>query len=108
MPLPPPRPADALASPVDLPDRFGARRPGLRWAAGSIAVATLFLGATNAVTIRDWAEDLTPSLWQAEASAAADRWVELTDRAGIGTPRAGLHALWKRAQALRFGDASGE
>ena len=90
-------------SPVDLPAQEGRDRYGLGWATGAIALATLLLAALNAVAIQDWADELRPSPLQAEVAAAADRWVEITDAAGLGTPRAALHAAWKRAQAARFG-----
>ncbi|PTQ11645.1 hypothetical protein CLG96_09550 [Sphingomonas oleivorans] len=96
--------ADETLSPVDLPVGEAVDAHPLRWTSVTIAVAALFLLMTNAVSIRDWANDLTPSPAQARFAAAAEEWVAITDRIGLGAPRATLHGLWKKAQAARFGD----
>lgn len=93
-----------MDSPIDLPERDPGAR-GLGWTSMTIAVATLLLLATNAVSISDWADELPPSPWQAQLATAADQWRATTDAIGLGTPRAWLHARWKSAEALRFGGA---
>lgn len=89
-------------SPIDLP-AAPLEEAGLGWTSVAIAVAALFLLATNAVALRDWAEELTPGPAQARFAAATERWVEITDAAGAGAARAWLHARWKVAEAARFG-----
>lgn len=88
-------------SPIDLPDE-PLDAPGLGWTAGVIAIAALLLLAMNAVALRDWVEEQTPGPVQAQAAAAAEQWVALTDAIGIGRPRAWLHDLWKQIEAARF------
>ena len=95
--------ADETLSPVDLPEPETGRHP-LVWTSIVIAVASLFLFFTNAATIHDWAIEQTPSPAQARLLALTERWVEITGELGLGTPRARAHALWKEAQAARFGD----
>ena len=101
--------ADDSLSPVDLEDVDGyAALPGLAWGSAAIAIAALLLAATNAVAIRDWANEQTPSPTQERLSYAAERWVAITDDIGLGSARAAMHGWWKRAQALTFGaDAAG-
>lgn len=94
-------------SPVDLPDE-PVDAPGLGWAAGVIAVASLLLLLLNAVSLRDWANDLTPGPAQAKLSEAADGWLRFTEAVGVGRPRAWLHDQWKKAEAARFGEAGDE
>jgi hypothetical protein len=92
-----------LHSPVDLgvPDHRGG---GLRWASVTIAVATIILLLANAGTLAGWVDEQTPSDWQLRASDISHDWADRMNRIGIGTPRKALHAQWKRAQAMRFGD----
>ncbi|WCT71986.1 hypothetical protein PQ455_10025 [Sphingomonas naphthae] len=98
--------ANETLSPVDLEDVDGyAALAGLGWASAAIAVAALLLAATNAVTIRDWANELTPSPTQERLSDAAEQWVAITDDLGLGAPRATMHGWWKQAQALTIGGA---
>lgn len=92
-------------SPIDLPDE-PLEAPGLGWAAGVIAIASLLLLAINAVALRDWANDLTPSPVQAKLADAAEGWFEFTEAIGIGKPRAWLHDQWKKAENARFGGAA--
>jgi hypothetical protein len=89
-------------SPIDLPEE-PLEGLGLGWAAGVIAIVSLFLLAGNAVSLRDWADDQTPGPVQAQAAAIAQQWLDLTDAVGIGRPRAWLHDLWKKAEAAHFG-----
>lgn len=89
-------------SPVDLPgDVLAGGRP-LAWTSVTIAVATLFLAATNATAINGWAVELEPSPLTARVAAASGWWLAATDRAGLGGPRAWVHARWEAAQAGRF------
>ena len=94
MPRETPSPIDLPAEPLD--------RPGLGWTAVTVAVATLVLLATNAVALRDWAEDLTPSPAQAQLSAATEQWAAITDRIGLGAARGWLHDRWKAIEGTRF------
>ena len=88
-------------SPIDLPGERDPS-PGHGWASMTIAFATIFLLLFNAVSLRDWAEALTPSPAQARLASAAEEWVAITDRVCIGTPRAWLHARWKQAEGAGF------
>lgn len=88
-------------SPIDLPEE-PLDVPGLGWTAGVIAVAALFLLATNAVALRDWAEDLTPSPVQARIAGVAEQWVAITDAVGIGAARGWMHDRWKAIEGARF------
>ncbi len=88
-------------SPIDLPEA-PLDTPGLGWTALVIACAALVLLVANAVSLRDWIDDLPPSPAQAQASALAGDWVALTETSLIGRPRAWLHAQWKSAEAARF------
>jgi hypothetical protein len=88
-------------SPIDLPEE-PLDAPGLGWTAAVILIAALFLLAMNAVSLRDWVEEQTPGPIQAQAAAAAEQWVQLTDAMGAGSPRAWLHDLWKKAEATHF------
>ncbi|NIJ06931.1 hypothetical protein FHS31_000513 [Sphingomonas vulcanisoli] len=89
-------------SPIDLPAE-PIWMPGLGWTSGVLALASLVLLACNAVSLRDWAESLTPGPNQARFAEITEQWADLTDRAGIGLARAWLHARWKAAEAARFG-----
>ncbi|WP_174275015.1 hypothetical protein [Sphingomonas bacterium] len=95
MPRETPSPIDLPAAPLDA--------PGLGWTAAALTTAALFLLAANAVSLRDWAESLTPGPTQARFAEATEQWAALTDGAGIGLARAWLHARWKQAEAARFG-----
>jgi hypothetical protein len=97
MPRETPSPIDLPAPPLDA--------PGLGWAATAIVTATLVLLAINAVALRDWAEDLTPSPAQARIAAAAEQWVTITDATGLGAVRGWLHERWKAVEAAHFGTA---
>ena len=88
-------------SPIDLPAE-PLEEPGLCWTIGWITIASLFLLAFNAVSLRDWANDLTPSPAQASVAEAAQSWLDLTDAIGVAKPRAWIHARWKQAEAWRF------
>ena len=88
-------------SPIDLPEPEMGEN-GLGWTFAVIVVATLFLLATNAVSLRDWIDDLSPGPVQAQAAAVADQWLELTQAVGLAAPRDYMHAQWKRAEAARF------
>ena len=89
-------------SPIDLPAEPVAA-PGLGWTTGVIAIASLLLLATNAVSLRDWANDLTPSPAQATLAEATQGWLDFTEAVGVGRPRAWLHDQWKKAENARFG-----
>jgi hypothetical protein len=89
-------------SPIDLPGPARVGPGGLGWASGVIAVATLFLLLTNGVALQGWLYEQTPGPVQAWAAGLADDWVGLTDRLGLGSPRAAMHARWKKAEAARF------
>lgn len=95
--------ADDTLSPVDLPDGEGDTHP-LRWATTAIAAASLFLLATNAKSLDDWANDLAPGPVQERVVAATGTWKDATDAMGLGAARAWLRGLWTKAQAARIGD----
>jgi hypothetical protein len=88
-------------SPIDLPDD-PVDAPGLGWTAGVIAIAGFLLLAINAVSLRDWANDLTPGPVQAQLADAAQSWLDFTEAVGVGKPRAWLHDQWKKAENARF------
>ena len=94
MPRETPSPIDLGEEPLDM--------AGLAWTTGVITIASLFLLATNAVSLRDWVADLTPGTTQARALEAAEGWVQLTDAMGVARPRAWLHDLWKKAETATF------
>ncbi len=89
-------------SPLDLPEPDPETEGVLGWATGVILVAGLVLLLTNAVSLRDWIDEQTPSPVQAQAAGLADQWVELSRQIGLGVPRDALHTQWKRAEAARF------
>ncbi len=89
-------------SPVDLHGRPVPAGHPLRWASVTIAVASLFLLVTNAVSISAWIEEQTPGPIQAKVAAVAGSWLASTEALGTATPRAALHKQWKAAQAVRF------
>jgi hypothetical protein len=94
--------ADETLFPVDIPGEDPPGAHPLRWTSVALAVASLFLLLTNAVSIRDWTNDLSPSPAQARLAGVAERWVVITDSMGLGSPRAALHARWKQAEAVKF------
>lgn len=89
-------------SPIDLPAP-PLEAPGLGWAATAIFTAALVLLAINAVALRDWAEELTPSPTQARIAATAEQWVTITDQLGLGAARSWLHDRWKTIEGAHFG-----
>lgn len=91
-------------SPVDLPGDEPGRGHPLAWTTVTMLVASLFLFATNAATLKDWVDEQTPGPRQAQLAALAGEWARITAEMGLGTPRAALHAEWKTAQAARFGN----
>ena len=99
-PEPPLMQADETLSPVDLPG--APEESALAWASVAIGVAALFLLLTNAATLDGWARDLPPGPYAERATEASGRWAASTDRFGLGSPHAALHALWKKAEAARF------
>lgn len=90
-----------MLSPLDLhePELEGS---GLGWTFATILIATIFLLFANAVSLRDWIDDLPPSPAQAQAAEIADQWVGITEAMGIAVPRDVMHAQWKRAEEARF------
>lgn len=90
-----------MLSPLDLhePELEGG---GLGWTFGTILIATIFLLFANAVSLRDWIDDLPPSPAQAQAAEIADQWVGITEAMGIAVPRDLVHTQWKRAEEARF------
>ncbi|MDB5688280.1 MAG: hypothetical protein JWL91_156 [Sphingomonas bacterium] len=105
-----PMQADETLSPVDLPAAPAAEDGhALRWTSVVIAVAAAFLLLFNAATIDEWAHELPPGPAAARLTTWTGAWAGLGGRIGLSTPRAAVHALWKRGQALRFdGEARGE
>jgi len=91
-------------SPLDLPEPELEPESALGWATGLIAIASLFLLLTNAVSLRDWIDDQPPSPLQAQAAAVADQWVAISRAIGVALPRDALHHVWKRAEGARFVD----
>ena len=89
-------------SPIDLHEP-PLPADGLGWTATIIAVVTLLLLAINAVSLRDWAQELEPGPVQARVADIAESWLDLTDHLGLARPRAWLHDRWKAAEAARFG-----
>ncbi|WP_116089871.1 hypothetical protein [Sphingomonas crusticola] len=88
-------------SPIDLPERE-MEEGGLVWTFAVIIIASLFLLATNGVSLRDWIDDQPPGPLQARAAALADQWVDFTEAVGIAIPREAMHTQWKRAEEARF------
>jgi len=88
-------------SPIDLPEPE-LDEAGLGWSFGVILIASLFLFCANAASLRDWIDDQPPSPAQQQAAEYADRWVETTERFGVGLPRKAMHDQWKRAEEARF------
>ena len=90
--------ADRFESPVDLADSPGTAAP-LRWTAVSLAVASLFLLATNSIALKSWIDEQTPGPLQSQAAALADQWHAQMTRLGLAKPRAMLNKLWLHAEA---------
>ena len=94
--------ADETMSPVDLPGSTLIGGAPLRWTTVVIATASLFLLFTNAATLDGWAKELPPSALAERLTTATTGWMELTDRLGLGAPRAFVHREWKRVEAAQF------
>jgi hypothetical protein len=88
--------------PVDLPDAPPPDRHALGWTGSIIAITALGLLLTNAVSIADWGAEMTPSPGVVRFVNIADRWHAFTGRTGLGAPRKGVHAVWKKLEAARF------
>lgn len=88
-------------SPVDLP-RDGAGKRPLGWATLTIFIASLFLLVTNAFSIKSWVDEQPAGKTQARLAGWAAEWQSATEALGLGTPRAEVHSLWKKAEAARF------
>jgi hypothetical protein len=88
--------------PVDLPGGPGEHEHALRWAAIAIGVASVSLALTNAVSIYSWGTDLAPDPRVAQLVDRADRWRAATDGAGLGSPRATMHRMWRKIEAARW------
>ena len=93
-----------LASPVDLPDEPLVEPAPLRWTATVIAVASVVLLFANAGTLAAWVDEKPVTEMQQRGSAVAAQWKQAMDGLGVTAPREKLHAIWKAAQATRFGD----
>ena len=91
-----------LESPLDLPPAAGPQRRPLGWTAVVLAVATAFLLLFNARALNGWAAEQPPSPLMLSVTDATEGWLAATERMELVAPRDALHALWKRAQALRF------
>lgn len=89
-------------SPVDLPAEPDFHGRPLLWTSITIAVATLFLGLTNATSLNGWAVELAPTETSARIVAITESWEDTTEALGLAAPRAGLHARWKQLQTARF------
>ena len=98
---------DDTLSPVDLADVEGEDSHALRWASIAIAVAAAFLLPFNAATIDEWANDLPPGPAAERLTAVTGAWAGINERIGLSAPRAALHALWKRGEALSFSGGQG-
>ena len=92
--------ADNFESPVDLADAPGTAA-SLRWTATGLAVASLFLLATNSIALKSWVVEQTPGPWQSRAAVLATDWHARMTEMGLATPRAALNRLWLNAQAQR-------
>ena len=89
---------ESLESPVDVANPAGTAAP-LRWAATSLAVAALFLFATNSIALKGWIDEQTPGPWQSRAAALAGDWHAHMTTLGLAAPRAVLTRLWQAAKA---------
>jgi len=88
--------------PVDLPDAPPPDARALGWTTSIIAIAALGLLLTNAISIAEWGAEMTPSAAVVRFVNIADRWHAFTERTGLGAPRKGVHAVWKKLEAARF------
>lgn len=88
--------------PVDLPDAPPPDAHSFGWTASIIVITAFGLLLTNAVSIADWGAELTPSPVVERFVNLADRWHAFTDRVGLGAPRSGAHAVWKKLERARF------
>jgi hypothetical protein len=92
--------ADNFESPVDLADPPAtAKAAPLRWTATSLAVASLFLLATNSIALKSWIDEQTPGPLQSRAATLAGQWHGKMTMFGLAAPRAALNKLWLRAEA---------
>jgi hypothetical protein len=87
--------------PVDLPGPAGQEH-ALLWTVIAIGVATVSLALTNASSISSWGAEQTPGPRVAQLLDQADRWREITDRAGLGGARATMHRLWKKMEEAHW------
>lgn len=92
---------DEFESPIDLPRDEQGKRP-LGWATLAIFVASLFLLVTNAFALKGWVDEQPASPLQERLAYWAGEWEDATGALGLGTPRAEIHKLWKKAEAARF------
>jgi len=88
--------------PVDLPDAPPPDARALGWTTSIIAIAALGLLLTNAISIAEWGAEMTPSAAVVRFVNIADRWHAFTERTGLGAPRKGVHAVWKKLEAAHF------
>jgi len=88
--------------PVDLPDAPPPDAHSLGWTASIITITALGLLLTNAISISEWGAEMTPSAAVVRFVNIADRWHAFTERTGLGAPRKGVHAVWKKLEAARF------
>ena len=89
-------------SPLDLPEPDLSEESALGWMSAVIAIVSVVLLLTNAVSLRDWVDEQAPGPIQAQAAQAADQWLALSRAIGFAAPRDALHTQWKRAEAARF------
>jgi hypothetical protein len=94
---------DSDEFPTDLPDDPAGKTGALGWAAGVIALTAMALASFNAGAISAWADDLSPGPGTTRVVAMASAWEEATASVGLGTPHAGLHRIWKRAETAQWG-----
>ena len=93
---------DSHEFPTELPADPEGGAGALRWTAGVIALTAFALALFNAEVIADWTQDLSPGPRTARVMTAADGWKAATARLGLDAPHAGLHRVWKRAEALAW------
>ncbi|HEX8192669.1 MAG TPA: hypothetical protein VF552_07180 [Allosphingosinicella sp.] len=97
--------AEALRSPVDLPDD-APEDASLRWCVHIVAVVAALLGVLNTAAIRSWASELAPGPVTEPVIAAADRWYDAAWGLRLTAPLETMHGWWEGARAVRF--ASGK
>lgn len=88
--------------PVDLPGAARGQDCALRWTSVAIGIAALSLALTNAASIHSWGAELPPGPRVALLLDRTDRWRATTDRAGLGTPRASMHRIWRQMEEARW------